>query len=66
MAAVAFTAGGFHLEILSATPDEEMKMSVHSAAYSSAGEEHQAAAKWPLFAGKNVKRDLLNTADESE
>lgn len=66
MAAVAFTAGGFHLQILSATPAEEMKMSLHSAAYSSAGEEDQAAAKWPLFVEKNVKRGLLNTADESE
>lgn len=66
VAAVTFTAGGLHLQILSATPEEEMKMSLHSAAYSSAGEDEQAAAKWPLFVGKNVKRGLFNTADKSQ
>lgn len=63
---MAFTAAGFHLQILPATPAEEMKMSLHSVAYSSAGKEEQAAAKWPLFVGKNVKRGRLNSADESE
>lgn len=45
VAAVTFSAGGFHLQIPSATPQEEMKMSPHSAAYSSAGEERRGAAR---------------------
>lgn len=64
MATVAFTGGGFHLQILSATLGKEMKMSLHSPAYSSASEEEQGAAKCSLFVGK-MSRGVLNMADES-